>query len=71
MIKNLACVPLNKIVIPVDRSEAPLPGKMYRQLGVRLWGQGAYERESIDGIQTNYKTLSRVEANDIVVNATQ
>jgi type I restriction enzyme S subunit len=68
MIKNLACVPLNKIVIPVDRSEAPLPGKMYRQLGVRLWGQGAYERESIDGIQTNYKTLSRVEANDIVVN---
>jgi type I restriction enzyme S subunit len=35
---------------------------------VKLWGEGAYERESIDGIQTKYKRLSRVEAKDVVVN---
>jgi type I restriction enzyme S subunit len=41
---------------------------MYRQIGVRLWGEGAYERESIDGGQTRYGTLSHVEADDIIVN---
>jgi type I restriction enzyme S subunit len=45
-----------------------MPGVIYRQLGVKLWGEGAYERESIDGAATKYATLSRVEANDIIVN---
>ena len=43
-------------------------GTTYRQLGVSLWGEGAYERESIDGAATKYSTLARVEADDIVVN---
>jgi type I restriction enzyme S subunit len=61
-------VPLDKIVTPVQRPEEPVTGKVYRQIGVRLWGEGAYERDPIDGSQTQYKTLSRVEADDIIVN---
>ena len=63
-----AMVPLGEVVLPVQRSEVPVPGKSYRQIGVKLWGAGAYERESIDGSETKYKTLSRVEAGDIIVN---
>lgn len=61
-------VPLLEVASPIERPEVPVPGKPYRQVGVRLWGEGAYERELIDGGETKYKTLSRVEANDIIVN---
>ena len=61
-------VAIGEVADPVVRSEAPMPGVTYRQVGVRLWGEGAYERESIDGAETKYKTLSRVEAGDIIVN---
>lgn len=61
-------VPLGNLLSPVSRPEVPMPGTSYRQLGVKLWGVGAYERESIDGAATKYATLSRVEADDIVVN---
>jgi type I restriction enzyme S subunit len=61
-------VTIGEVADPVDRSEAPLPGVTYRQIGVRLWGEGAYERESMDGADTKYKTLNRVEAGDIIVN---
>jgi type I restriction enzyme S subunit len=37
-------------------------------LGVRLWGEGAYERETIDGSGTKYAMLNRVEDGDLVVN---
>lgn len=68
MSKGFSMAPLGTVVMPIDRSEVPLAGTEYRQLGVKLWGGGAYERESIDGSQTKYKTLSRVEADDIIVN---
>lgn len=61
-------VPLGEVASPIERPEVPVPGKPYRQVGVRLWGEGAYERELLDGSETKYKTLSRVEANDIIVN---
>ncbi len=61
-------VPLGEVADRVERPETPLPGKIYRQVGVRLWGEGAYEREPIDGGQTRYQTLSRVESDDIIVN---
>jgi type I restriction enzyme, S subunit len=61
-------VSLARIARPVERAEVPVTGNSYRQVGVKLWGVGAYERESIDGGGTQYKTLSRVEADDIVVN---
>jgi len=61
-------VPVARIAKPVERPEVPVTGNSYRQVGVKLWGAGAYERESIDGGGTQYKTLSRVEADDIIVN---
>jgi type I restriction enzyme S subunit len=44
------------------------PGQEDRQIGVQLWGKGAYEREPLDGGKTKYKMLSRVEKDDIIVN---
>lgn len=61
-------VPLGDAASPIERPTTPVPGIVYRQVGVKLWGQGAYERESIDGAETKYKSLSRVEAGDIIVN---
>lgn len=61
-------VRLGEVLTLVERPETPTPGTVYRQLGVKLWGEGAYEREPLDGAATKYATLSRVEADDIVVN---
>ncbi len=61
-------VPLVKAVTPINRAVTPLAGESYRQLGVRLWGQGAYEREPVDGSLTKYQQLFRAEHGDIVVN---
>ena len=61
-------VRLERLVIPIERPEIPAPGISYRQIGVKLWGEGAYQRETIDGGATKYKTFSRVEADDIIVN---
>ncbi|MGH9326716.1 MAG: restriction endonuclease subunit S [Terriglobia bacterium] len=60
--------PLGEAAERVERVEAPLPGTVYRQAGVRLWGQGAYEREPLDGSATKYAFLSRLERGDILVN---
>jgi len=60
--------PLRDIVVPAERWETPVAGVSYRQLGVRLWGEGAYEREPLDGSDTKYSKLNRVEAGDLVVN---
>jgi type I restriction enzyme S subunit len=65
---NWPSVPLARIVKPVERPEVPVGGTYYRQIGVKLWGVGAYEREQMDGAATRYKTLSRVETDDIIVN---
>jgi type I restriction enzyme S subunit len=61
-------VRLFDLMSQVQRDEAPASGKNYRQIGVRLWGQGAYERESIDGSQTQYAKLFEAREGDIVVN---
>jgi len=53
---------------PVERLETPIPGISYRQIGVRLWGEGAYEREPVDGGSTKYRAQNRVETGDIIVN---
>lgn len=59
---------LSEVASPISRAEVPIVGKRYRQIGVRLWGEGTYERESIDGAATQYNYLNRVEPNDIIVN---
>jgi type I restriction enzyme, S subunit len=65
---NWPFAPLSEVAEPVERCEVPVTGNSYRQVGVKLWGVGAYEREPIDGGGTQYKTLSRVEADDIIIN---
>ena len=61
-------VRLGEVVTSAQRAEAPMPGTAYRQIGVKLWGEGAYERETMDGSQTKYAQLFRAEAGDIIVN---
>ena len=61
-------VSLDRIARYVRRPEVPQPGTLYRQIGVRLWGRGAYERCSIDGSETKYSTLYRTNDSDIIVN---
>ena len=61
-------VPLGEVAKRVQRSEMPQPGTPYRQIGVRLWGQGAHQRETIDGSETKYPVFYRVQKDDIIVN---
>lgn len=68
MSKDFPLMPLGDVAVPADRPVFPAAGTAYRQVGVRLWGDGAYEREPIDGGQTKYKTLSRTKTDDIIVN---
>jgi len=56
------------VATTVKRAEAVDPAVIYRQIGVRLWGEGAYEREPISGTETRYKELYRVEEDDIIAN---
>lgn len=61
-------VALGEICTSAQRFTTPTPGEIYRQLGVRLWGEGAYERETIDGADTKYANFNRIAADDLVVN---
>ena len=59
---------LGEVLQAANRFESPEPGVSYRQLGVRLWGEGAYEREAIDGGNTQCALFNRCEENDLVLN---
>ncbi len=61
-------VPLSQILLLANRPETPASGKLYRQIGVSLWGEGAYEREPIDGAATQYQRLFQAKAKDVIVN---
>lgn len=65
---NWPTVRLGEVLTPVERAEVPQAGTNYRQIGVKLWGEGAYEREPMDGSQTKYSKLFRAEADDVIVN---
>jgi type I restriction enzyme, S subunit len=65
---NWPKVCLGELLTQVQREEAPLTGKCYRQIGVKWWGLGTYERESIDGSQTQYTKLFEARTGDIVFN---
>jgi hypothetical protein len=47
-------VRLGEVLTPTSRGESPVPGTTYRQIGVKLWGEGAYEREPMDGGEIFY-----------------
>jgi len=61
-------VALAEIVTPVQRSVPVVPGQSYRTLGVKWWGEGAYERKTIDGSETAVKTLNEVQEDDLIIN---
>lgn len=61
-------VPLSDIAHPVARTVTVAPGHAYRTIGVKWWGEGAYERATIDGSQTAAKTLTLVKENDLIIN---
>ena len=61
-------VALGEMAKRIQRSETPQPGTPYRQIGVRLWGQGAYQRKTVDGSETRYPVFYRVQKDDIIVN---
>jgi type I restriction enzyme S subunit len=61
-------VRLGEVLTPTERGESPVPGTTYRQIGVKLWGEGAYEREQMDGGATKYTQLFRAEPEDVIVN---
>lgn len=64
----ITAVALKTIAKPVIRSVDVSPTTSYRTIGVKWWGEGAYERETIDGLQTAAKTLSIVKENDLIIN---
>ncbi len=68
MKKGWSQVALGEVLEGVSRFEAPQPGVQYRQLGVRLWGEGAYERQPVNGGDTQYTIFNRCETGDLVVN---
>jgi restriction endonuclease S subunit len=61
-------VPLSEILIMSENFEEVQSNKLYRQFGVKWWGEGVYEREAVMGHQTAYKYFIRLEANDFVFN---
>ena len=61
-------VAIGEVADPVHRPVQPVPGETYRQVGVRWWGGGVYEREPVDGANTRYATFDRLEAGDIIFN---
>lgn len=65
---NWERVRLGEVVKASTDMEEPQPGRPYRQVGVKWWGEGVYERETIDGVATAYKEFTRLKANDFIYN---
>lgn len=61
-------VALGDIARLVVRPVPVVPGEKYRTIGVKWWGEGAYERATIDGTQTSARSLSLVRTDDLVIN---
>jgi type I restriction enzyme, S subunit len=59
-------VPLAQIAKPITRPIQVEAGNAYRTIGVKWWGEGAYERQTIDGSETAAKTLSLVCEGDLL-----
>jgi type I restriction enzyme S subunit len=61
-------VPLGRIARPILRTVPVVAGQAYRTIGVKWWGEGAYERQTIDGSETAARTLNIVRENDLIIN---
>jgi type I restriction enzyme S subunit len=65
---SIPSVPLGEVAKPIQRPVDVVPGTAYRTLGVKWWGAGAYERDTIDGGQTAAGTLYEVQQDDLIIN---
>ena len=61
-------VSLGDVARPVERPLVVTPGTTYRTIGVKWWGEGAYERATIDGSGTAARTLYLVREGDLIIN---
>jgi type I restriction enzyme S subunit len=61
-------IALGDVARPIVRAEVPDPDKTYRLIGVRWWGEGAYQHSQKSGAETQAPALFRVQAGDIVIN---
>ena len=50
--KGWPMVPLGEVATSIQGGDSVIPGREYRTLGVKWWGQGTYERETVNGSQT-------------------
>ncbi len=66
--KEFQNVPLKELLSFSENWEKPTAGTTYRQMGIRVWGEGGYERETIEGSQTQYPFFMKVETDDLVMN---
>jgi len=66
--KGWSTVRLGEVAVPIQRRVEVVPGSSYRTLGVKWWGQGAYERDIIDGSQTAATFLNEVREDDLIIN---
>lgn len=66
--KNDEIQRLGDVLIKSTNYIQPQIGTSYRQVGVRWWGEGAYERETIDGGQTSYLSFCLLEKGDFIFN---
>ncbi|MDZ4688073.1 MAG: restriction endonuclease subunit S [Planctomycetaceae bacterium] len=67
-VSNGPRVPLRDIARPVLREVIVQAGISYRTIGVKWWGEGAYERQTIDGSQTAASKLWLVKKDDLIIN---
>jgi len=61
-------VPLGEIAQPIVRPVMPEPSETYRFVGVKWWGEGAYEFARKLGAETAAPVLYRIERDDIIIN---
>ena len=66
-------VRLGEVLTPTERGETPMPGITYRQVGVKLWGEGAYEREPIYAAEErqDQRAATHCRVDGVVVGLTQ
>jgi type I restriction enzyme S subunit len=68
MKQGWAKVKLGEILKLSDNTVFVTPLENYPQIGIRLWGAGAYAREDILGSQTQYKFFYKAQKGDLTFN---
>ncbi|MCW5924038.1 MAG: restriction endonuclease subunit S [Saprospiraceae bacterium] len=61
-------VKLGEVLRPSENQVSITPFENYPQIGVRLWGEGAYAREDVLGSETQYKFFYKAEKGDLTFN---